>query len=164
MADRSTGPLVHESRNQAPQQTPSYFSSLRNKTSQFSLRSIYSGDHPNSSHTADGIIVQEDTTLRPTPESTRFFPFGRLRPSSRYGATIRLEGDEDGDRNVASDVEAVAATGVDVRRSCFSTRGVRRWFKRRPVLRAAFQMSGIFIISTLVLGGTLWLALPKLEE
>lgn len=108
--------------------------------------------------------MQEDTTLRSTSEHTRLFGFGRLRASSRYGASIRLEDDEESDRNVASDVEAVAAVGADVRRRCCSTPGLRGWLRRRPLIRAGLQMSGIFIISTLVLGGTLWLALPKLEE
>ena len=35
---------------------------------------------------------------------------------------------------------------------------------RRLLVNAALKMSAIFVISTLVLGGTLWLALPTLEE
>jgi len=35
---------------------------------------------------------------------------------------------------------------------------------RRPLLNAAIKMAALFVISCLVLGGTLWLALPRLEE
>jgi len=168
MASRPVGPAAHdESSNQAPQQTPSLFSSIRNKTSLFSLRSIYLGAHSNPPDTADADSIQEDITLRPTSEHTRLFGFGRLRQSSRYGATIRLDDDDDddndGDRSDVNDA-AAAEFGIARRRRYSSTGGIRRWFQRRPLLRAGLQISGIFIISALVLGGTLWLALPKLEE
>ena len=167
MASRPVGPPAHdESSNQAPQQTRSLFSSIRNKTSLFSLRSIYSGAHSYSFDTADAHGIHEDITLRPTSEHTRLFGFGRLRQSSRYGATIRLDDDDDDNDGDRSDVEGAAAAefGVTRRKRYSSTRGIRRWFQRRPLLRAGLQISGIFIISALVLGGTLWLALPKLEE
>ena len=35
---------------------------------------------------------------------------------------------------------------------------------RRLIFNAAVKMSTIFIVSTLLLGGTLWVALPTLEE
>ena len=35
---------------------------------------------------------------------------------------------------------------------------------KRILLNAAIKMSVLFVVSTLVLGGTLWLALPPLEE
>ena len=35
---------------------------------------------------------------------------------------------------------------------------------RKLLLNAAFKMATIFILSTAFLGGTLWLALPTLEE
>ena len=160
MATPPPGPH-DENSNQALQQTPSYFSTLRNKTSQFSLRSIHLGARSNPSHTADGINVHDDLTLRPASEHTTF---GWPRPSSRYGAIIRLD-DDGGDRGLTEDVEIAAAdSSVTRRRTGMRSRGVERWLKRRPLLRAGLQISGIFIVSTLLLGGTLWLALPKLEE
>ena len=35
---------------------------------------------------------------------------------------------------------------------------------RKILLNASMKMAALFIVSTLVLGGTLWLALPPLEE
>ena len=35
---------------------------------------------------------------------------------------------------------------------------------RRMILNAALKMAAVFIVSTLVLGGTLWFALPTLEQ
>lgn len=35
---------------------------------------------------------------------------------------------------------------------------------RRPLLNAALKMAAVFIISSVILGGTLWLALPTLDE
>lgn len=35
---------------------------------------------------------------------------------------------------------------------------------RKLIFNAALKMSTIFVVSTLLLGGTLWLALPTLEE
>lgn len=35
---------------------------------------------------------------------------------------------------------------------------------RKLIFNAVFKMSAIFAVSTLLLGGTLWLALPTLEE
>ncbi|KAF8515389.1 oxalate transporter [Hysterangium stoloniferum] len=35
---------------------------------------------------------------------------------------------------------------------------------RRPLFNAALKMAVLFVVSTLVLGGTLWLALPTLDE
>lgn len=35
---------------------------------------------------------------------------------------------------------------------------------RKLIFNAALKMSTIFIVSTLLLGGTLWIALPTLEE
>jgi hypothetical protein len=32
------------------------------------------------------------------------------------------------------------------------------------ILNAALKMAAVFIVSTLVLGGTLWFALPTLEQ
>jgi hypothetical protein len=35
---------------------------------------------------------------------------------------------------------------------------------RKVILNATIKMASIFVISTIVLGGTLWLTLPPLEE
>lgn len=40
----------------------------------------------------------------------------------------------------------------------------RSWSTRRPLLNTAIQMAVLFIVSSILLGGTLWLALPRLEE
>jgi hypothetical protein len=36
--------------------------------------------------------------------------------------------------------------------------------RRRPLLTAAIKCAATFIVSSLLLGGTLWLALPRIEE
>lgn len=117
---------------------------------------------------------EEDTTLRPLTPSTersRLFPsfrFGRSRRQD-YGAAIRLEENDDDDAplstmNLSMSNANVAATRTATRRPQSRLRGMRRWFAQRPVLRAGLEMGAIFILSTLVMGSILWIALPKLEE
>lgn len=43
-------------------------------------------------------------------------------------------------------------------------RSYRLWSTQRPLLKAAIQMAILFVVSCFLLGGTLWLALPRLEE
>lgn len=131
-----------------------------------------------------------DPTLVTTPsERSRLFgplSFARNPRRQGYGA-LRLEdsdsegGDEDSllDRLQDHDGRATTRGGGllpprNWRKTSGSgegrikgTGGSRKkggWLGKRPLLRAGLQVTGIFILSTLILGGTLWLALPTLDE
>lgn len=180
---------------------PSYFSSLRNKASQFSLRSIHRDSFtgtgtasssllptPVSSRPATPVHVggsnagpssyEHDSEPLPPTEQTRLFGLSRWaskarrsttssgkQPGPAYGA-IRLEDTVVDGVNGGDD----AAFGLSVSGSdseaqpAGRVQRVRRWFDRRPLVRAGLQMAAIFLLSTLFMGGTLRLALPKLEK
>lgn len=169
---------------------PSYFSSLRNKASQFSLRSLHR-DSFTGTGTASSSLLPTPVSSRPaTPggpssyeteplpptEQTRLFGLSRWASKARrsttssgkqpaYGA-IRLEDtDVDGVNGGDDAAFGLSVSGSDSEgQPAGRVQRARRWFDRRPLVRAGLQMAAIFLLSTLFMGGTLRLALPKLEE
>lgn len=105
-------------------------------------------DRASSQYTLRSIFFANETTPRPAQapsptEHTRLFgPLSRPGPAYGLNTPTDIEGGE-GEVNAP---------------------GLKGFRARRPLLVAALQMAGIFIVAAVLMGGTLWLALPTLDE
>ncbi|KAL5525966.1 hypothetical protein ACEPAG_7304 [Sanghuangporus baumii] len=84
---------------------------------------------------------------------------GSSSPRSLSPVSVRSHSSSDRSPLLRSDASGSSTYGATMPMSPNSNIS-----SRRILLNAGIKMSALFIISTLVLGGTLWLALPPLEE
>ena len=87
-------------------------------------------------------------------------PQGALYPTDRNGSvytmnTLYRDDDSNSDRSYLANAETTYGTTFP-RSPCLPP-------SARVIFHATLKMALIFIISTILLGGTLWLALPTLE-
>lgn len=127
-------------------------------------------DYPGSTSPAGGTRPQlppPSHTPAYSSEHTHLFGIKSWRlpryGSADSGGLIRLE-DSDDEASDPKTSKAAARWRGWLARPKGWTRRTRRWLAKRPLVLAGLQMAAIFILSTLILGGTLWLALPTLEK
>lgn len=155
--------------------TPNPASEALSNSANASTRSLAGSSLPNYARPGSTSPAAGTRPQLPTPnlnsnsssEHTRLFGLKNWRlpryGSADSGGLIRLEDSDD----EASDPKTLKAAGrwrSWLARPKGWTRSSRRWLAKRPLVRAGLQMAGIFILSTLIMGGTLWLALPTLER
>ncbi|KAF9520913.1 hypothetical protein BS47DRAFT_1323455 [Hydnum rufescens UP504] len=136
MASTSGGPGNGSSRH--------YAHTLHNKSSSLTLCTIRPAVDSSSSSLPSS----------PTEYSRLFGPLSlHVRSTRRYVASDNTLNRPDADLGIRLEDDQVNPPKFKL------------WdLKRRPLLHAALQMTGIFLVSTILLGGTLWLALPTLSE
>lgn len=118
-------------------------------------------------------LLQDGSVLssgQPGIPDTNTLPFSSpVHNSSSYTLRTIVMNDPDSDELLPTTSSALLQTtsmnyGTTTSRFKSARQSFRSWSTRRPLLNAAIQMAVLFIVSCILLGGTLWLALPRLEE
>jgi hypothetical protein len=142
--DPTPHPMASTSGGPGSGSSPHYAHTLHNKSSSLTLCTIGPAVDSSSSSLPSS----------PTEYSRLFGPLSlHVRSTHRYVTSDNTLNRPDADLGIRLEDDEVNLPKFKL------------WdLKRRPLLHAALQMAGIFLISTILLGGTLWLALPTLSE